>query len=235
MGREEFEVLNGGILRRKSKRNMGLFIDGTGLDRATRRIERKVDMSRLVASLTAGATLEVARYYTLVPYEDDARQLAFLDAVSRAGIEVVTKRLPPKGVKRQVSVDVHMATDIVSFCCGVVGSQAENSSRMECREQKVANGKSVEAFASDQKIIPLSNGQNQGNLKNGDSNGESHGLKRVISVLCPSRELTYAIYVAKNLGTETSLVDFGLYGTTDGWVGVDRWVDISSSETIWRS
>src|SRR5215475_2226186 len=99
MGRDELELLKGGIVKRKIKRHMGLFIDATGLDRATRRLERKVDLSRLVQGITSGAKLEIARYYALIPYEDDARQFAFLDAVERAGVEVVTKRLPPKGVK----------------------------------------------------------------------------------------------------------------------------------------
>mgnify|MGYP003587120936 FL=1 len=30
------------------------------------------------------------------------------------------------------------------------------------------------------------------------------------------------------------MADFGLYGQTDGWKGVDKWVDLSTSETIWR-
>src|SRR5690606_8296126 len=52
------------------------------------------------------------------PYEDDSRQRAFLDAVRRAGLQVVVKRLPPKGITRQVSVEVEMASDIVAFGLG---------------------------------------------------------------------------------------------------------------------
>ncbi len=207
MGREELEVLKGGVVRRKTKRRLGLFINGTGLDRATRRLERKVDLSRLVKGITSGVKLEVARYYTLVPYEDDARQLAFLDAIERAGLEVVTKRLPPKGVKRQVSMDVHMATDLLRFCSGQFVSSDV------AQEEAVAVNDSASSTTTSE---------------------NSGAIKRLATIVCPSRELSYAIYTAHELDAETSLCDFGLYGKSDGWSGVDRWVDLSTSETIWR-
>ena len=59
-------------------------------------------------------------------------------------------------------------------------------------------------------------------------------IRRVLTVVCPSRELSYALFMCNKMGVETSLADFGLYGTSDGWKGVDRWVDLSTSETIWR-
>ena len=208
MGREDLQVLKGGVVKRKTKRKIGLFIDAVGLDRATRRLDRKVDLSRLVSGLTSGIGVEVARYYCLIPYEDDARQLAFLDAVERAGVEVVTKRLPPKGVKRQVSMDVHMCCDLMKFSYGEFGAR-----RVQDKEAKVENAPqqatSIETVAE-------------------------RKVKRLATIVCPSRELSYAIYNASQLGVETSLADFGLYGTSDGWKGVDRWVDLSTSETIWR-
>ena len=220
MGREELEILKGGVVKRKVKRRIGLFIDGIGLDRATRRLERKVDLSRLVSGLTSGLQIEVARYYTLVPYEDDARQFAFLDAVERAGLEVITKRLPPKGVKRQVSMDVHIATDVIGFSCGqiktIVGRQevGEVSAVSAAASAVAANGPApaiVQAPAA-----PIAE------------------VKRMCIVVCPSREISYALYGSHLLGAETTLSDFGLYGSSDGWKGVDRWIDLSTSETIWR-
>ena len=100
------------IIKRRQKRIYGVFIDGVGLDRATRRISRKVDISALVRGVTAGTPPTVARYYTIIPFEDDSRHRAFLDAVERAGLGVSVKRLPPIGVTRQVSVDVDMAATI---------------------------------------------------------------------------------------------------------------------------
>lgn len=217
MGREELEVLKGGIVKRKTKRRMGLFIDATGLDRATRRLERKVDLSRLVSGLTSGIKLEVARYYCLIPYEDDARQFAFLDAVERAGIEVVTKRLPPKGVKRQVSMDVHMATDLLSFCFGQFEQTA--AAAEETEQKKVVGGDAVET-ADSQRIVA--------------KRAPSAQVKRIATVVCPSREMSYALYMGHQFDVEISLADFGLYGASDGWKGVDRWIDLSTSETIWR-
>jgi hypothetical protein len=213
MGREELEVIKRGIVKRRIKRRVGLFINGVGLDRATRRLEKKVDISRLVSGMTSGLELEVARYYTLVPYEDDARQLAFLDAVSRAGLEVITKRLPPKGVMRQVSMDVHMATDLINYCFGSFA--------------KIPN---VEAISDEQSKV-------EANTVNGSTSVISRPVeqtKRLASIVCPGRELSYAIFMANSQGVETTLGDFGLYGQSDGWSGVDHWVDLSTSETIWR-
>ena len=46
--------------------------------------------------------------------------------------------------------------------------------------------------------------------------------------------ISYALFTAYEIGTETVLADFGLYGASDGWKGVYRWIDLSTSETIWR-
>jgi hypothetical protein len=208
MGREELEIISKGIVRRKTKRRMGLFIDATGLDRATRRMERKIDLSRLVSGLCSGVQIEVARYYTLIPFEDDARQLAFLDAVERAGVEVITKRLPPKGVNRQVSMDVHMASDILNFAHGAFDVDANKEKSEE----------SVAVNDSPRIVSPRSPAQ----------------IKRVAISVCASRDLSYALLSAYEQGVETVLADFGHYGTSDGWKGVDRWIDLSNSETIWR-
>lgn len=219
MGRDELELLKGGIVKRKTRRHMGLFIDATGLDRATRRLDKKVDLSRLVKGLTSGLKLEVARYYSLIPFEDDARQFAFLDAVERAGVEVITKRLPPKGVKRQVSMDVHVATDMIAFAYGNFAQQVET-----LETKAVANGAApmTMAVTSEEEVAAVT------------PEPKVKDIRRCITVVCPSRELTYAIYMCNKLGIETSLADFGLYGQSDGWKGVDRWVDLSTSETIWR-
>ncbi len=207
MGREEFQLLKEGVVKRKVKRRLGLFIDGLGLDRATRRLDRKVDLSRLVAGLTSGMQPEVARYYTLIPNEDDARQFAFLDAVERAGLEVVVKRLPPKGVKRQVSMDVHIAADLIAFGYGHFEISASEEA-----EKQVANG-------------PVATGEKKPKLP----------IKRMANIVCPSREVAYGIFMCNQFGVETSLSDFGQYGTSKGgWKGVERWVDLSTSETIWR-
>jgi hypothetical protein len=193
MGREDFEQLGKGIVRRKSRRIVGLFIDGIGLDRATRRLDRKVDLPRLVKGVTSNAKLEVARYYTLIPHEDDARQFAFLDAVERSGLEVVVKRLLPIGVKRQVSVDIHIGVDLMAFAQGFFHKSTEEEETTE------------------------------------------RDIKRSAVIVCPSRELSYGIYMVSQVGVETSLADFGQYGSSsDGWKGVDRWIDLSTSETIWR-
>lgn len=226
MGREELEVLKGGVVKRKTKRRIGLFIDATGLDRATRRLDKKVDLARLVQGLTSGIQIEVARYYSLIPFEDDARQFAFLDAVERAGVEVITKRLPPKGVKRQVSMDVHMAADLIGFCYGNFEKKAEQVNANGTHSKGEQNGNGMHTTAS-----------TEGNLAIAPAplvQEKRENIRRSAIVVCPSRELSYAIYMCNSLNVETTLADFGLYGSSDGWKGVDKWVDLSTSETIWR-
>lgn len=208
MGRDGIEMLSQGVVRRRTKRVMGVFVDATGLDRATRRIGKRIDLGRLVTGLGQGLKLEVGKYYVLIPHEDDARQLAYLDAVERAGLEVITKRLPPKGVNRHVSMDVHMAVDMINFCHGAQAIAGEN---LEIKSQ--ANGPDIVTSEASQ---------------------VSREVRRAITVVCPSRELSYALYTCNQLGADVTLADFGLFGSSDGWKGVDRWIDLSTSETIWR-
>ncbi len=223
MGREEYQMLGGGVVKRKAKRRIGLFIDGVGLDRATRRVDRKVDLSKLVRGLTQGLQPEVARYYTLVPNEDDSRQFSFLDAVERAGLEVIVKRLPPKGVKRQVSMDVHIAADLISFGYGYFDKHTEEESD---KSAAIAAGSAADPASVVEAPARVLDAQGNPLI--------NQNVKRLATVVCPSREISYAMFLCHTLSVETSLADFGLYGTSDGWKGVDRWVDLSTSEMIWR-
>jgi hypothetical protein len=213
MPREEFEVLESGVMKRKSRRIMGLFIDAGGLDRATRRLERKVDIGALVAGLSSGLKIEIARYYCLIPYEDDARQLAYLEAVEKAGIEVLVKRLPPKGVKRMVSMDVHIACDLLRFAFDCFNPDTKKSDSEKSDTEKIVSVDTTDP-------LPPS---------------KQSKIKKLATCVCPSRELGYALSQCRKLGVEISLADFGLYATSDTWEGgVDNWVDLSTSETIWR-
>lgn len=218
------EVGRKGIVRRTERRVIGLFIDGTGLDRATRRINRKVNISALIRGVTSGLSPVVARYYTLIPYEDDSRQRAFLDAMTRTGLQVIVKRLPPKGVTRQVSVDVEMASDIIAFAQGhtnfsslgqYVGSESHQNGMFQGENNsEVQPGAEPSAAAE--------NGSRGGNIA------------RVVTVVCPSRDLSYPIALAKELKVDTVTADFGQFNTGDVLKSAAKWIDLSDSETIWR-
>lgn len=208
------EKLDKGKFRRKIKKTLAIFIDGVGLDRATRRLARKVDLTKFVQGLSEGTTPEFAKYYTLVPHEDDARQIAFLEAVERSGLSVSIKRLPPKGVKRAVSMDVHIATDLLLFA---TGSKIDSESSGIVTTTNSNSAQEADAANDSSIVSPSSTWQ----------------TVRSAVLVCPNRELTYAIHHCKQLGIQTSLADFGLYGTSDGWKGIDRWIDLSTSETIW--
>ncbi len=105
-------------MKRSTSREIGVFVDGISLDRAAKRERRRVDFSALLAGVCEGLNPTIAKYYTVIPYEDDSRHRSYLDAVKDAGFEVIVKRLPPKGIDRQVSTDVEMTTDLVSFANG---------------------------------------------------------------------------------------------------------------------
>lgn len=112
------------IIRRSGDRNIGVFIDGVSLDRATRKIGRRIQWKSFKDSLSQGRKMVLANYYTVIPFEDDARQHSFLDAVERDGINVNIKRLPPKGIDRQVTADVEIATDLCNFALSTDNARA---------------------------------------------------------------------------------------------------------------
>lgn len=223
----KYEELGKGKVKRTQRRTIGLFIDGTGLDRATRRINRKVDMSALVKGVTSGLSPVVARYYTLIPYEDDSRQRAFLDAVTRAGLAVIVKRLPPKGITRQVSVDVEMAADIVAFALG--------HSRFSTLSEYFPG--MLDGNASPVMSAPKSNGSSAEKPTVPEESTETSTKSneaRIVTVVCPSRDLAYPISLVKELGVDTVSADFGNFVGSDVLKSAAKWIDLSDSETIWR-
>ena len=235
-----FAHIGKGIVKRTSKRVLGLFIDGTGLDRATRRISRKVDMAALVRGVTSGIPPVVARYYTLIPFEDDSRQRSFLDAVARAQLSVVVKRLPPKGVTRQVSVDVEMASDIVAFARGhsAFSSLSEYQSPQEApAENRHTIPLRIGTYRTAEPSAPPAESAPRPAAVSADSAAADPAPareERVIVVVCPSRDLSYPIALAKELAVDTVTADFGQFNTGDILKSAAKWIDLSDSETIWR-
>jgi hypothetical protein len=229
-----YEEVAKGVVKRRQARAVGLFIDGTGLDRATRRLNRRVDLSALVRGVTSGLTPVVARYYTLIPYEDDSRQRAFLDAVARAGLSVIVKRLPPKGVNRQVGVDVEMGADMIAFALG----HARFSSLSQYHGADIPDtGTTTSA------VMPLTKHRNRpiaGELATPAETPEAGGaptegeVSRIVTVVCPSRDLSYPLAMIKEFGVDTVSADFGQFNAGDLLKSAAKWIDLSDSETIWR-
>lgn len=198
------------VTLRRSPKIVGVFVDGTGLDRASRRLKRKVSIASLVKGVSGGLTPAFARYYTIVPFEDDSRHRSFLDAVYRAGMSVVAKRLPPKGVTRQVTIDVEMATDLISFGLGTLNNEDLNSEKIEMRLS--------ENPAPDESAANSAEGL----------------VKRVAVVVCPSRELAYPISFLRKISVETTSADFAQFAGKDLLKSAANWIDLSDSETIWQ-
>jgi len=57
---------------------------------------------------------------------------------------------------------------------------------------------------------------------------------RIVTVVCPSRDLAYPISLVKELGVDTVTADFGQFNTGDLLKSAAKWIDLSDSETIWR-
>jgi hypothetical protein len=200
------------VVKRREKKILGIFIDGPALDRAARRMGRKIELSSLLQGVASGITPTVARYYTLIPYEDDSRHRAFLDAVRSAGFRVIVKRLPPKGITRQVTVDVEMAADIVAFGLGHSSFSELSDYHPETVEPRAAPADG-EPPEEEKQVIPV---------------------KRIATVVCPSRELAYPLSLIRELGVDTASADFGKFNTGDILKSAAKWIDLSDSETIWR-
>lgn len=237
MGRAKQKVEEKLIVKRSVHRVFGLFIDGIGLDRATRRLNRRVDIGALARGVTSGITPTVARYYTLIPHEDDSRHHAFLDAVSRAGFQVVVKRLPPKGVNRQVSIDPEMAADMVAFSLGhsnfsSLGSYTELEEKTEePRMSRIFPG--APRLNTHAAPIPEEPAEEETQSDDPDS-GEGQRIQKVMVVVCPSRDLIYPISLVKEFGADTVTADFSFSHRDDVLKSAAKWIDLSNSETIWK-
>ncbi len=208
------------IVKRVDNREYSIFIDGVALDRACRRLNKKVNYEALVKSLCVGNQPDVARYYTLLPVEDDARQSAFYDAIARAGLDVVKKRLPPKTLNKQVSTEIEMACDILAT---VLGRQDACKASLE-----IASGN----YSVVSKHSKLTGNSQEKPSKAAD---DSKPVQKVIVTVCVSKEVSYALNICRHLGAETINADFGQIMGRDILRGAEKWVDLSFSETIWKA
>lgn len=209
------------VVRRSERRVVGVFIDGVGLDRAARRLNRKVDFAKLVKGVCSGLKPIVTRYYTIIPNEDDARQLSFLDAAHRSGLDIVVKRLPPKNVTKQVTIEIEMAADILAFAAGL-------------NEFAPATGYLPEEFERARELLGESMTQRSDSSSQSEPSEDLADIKdakRIITVICPSRDTAYPIALARELGADTVAADFASGGNV--LKAASNWIDLSTSETIW--
>lgn len=231
------------IVRRKVDKLFGIFIDGVELDRASKRMKRKIDFASLLKSLSAGQTPTIARYYTLLPQEDDSRHSAFLEAVAGTGLTVLSKRLPPKGITKQVSIAVEMAADMISFSLAREDFK-DMSSQTSSGPFSIKPGKDTTANAnvksenrggtlvSPHKPIDSEVETEEGNAAN--PRAFNPDLKIKIIVVCPSKELSYPLGLCNYFGATTVSADFGKYTGNDSLKSAGEWIDLENSETIWK-
>ncbi|NMC62176.1 MAG: NYN domain-containing protein [SAR324 cluster bacterium] len=223
------------VIKRRERRIIGLFIDGINLDRATKRLQRKIALTSLVQSLSMGGELAVCRYYTVIPNEDDARQLAFLDAVSRAGLTVLLKRLPPIGSTRKVSTNLEMASDITAFALGCSKFCEEYVYRPADKRKEPSRPQSF-VSSSRLSINPRILGNTDKSLEKGSTlpTDKDTLIKRIAIIVCPEQELAYPISLANELGVDTVTADFSNPRARNIMKSSAKWIDLSTSESIWR-
>ncbi len=155
--------------------------------------------------LSEGSTPIVIRYYTILPYEDDSRHHAFLDAVEHAGFSVVVKRSYLR-VLNGKDKDVEMATDIMAFALG-------------------------------QNVLPvgsLEGGQMAPFEKTVAETNETKPTMRSVTIVCPSREITYPLSLLKEYGVDSVSVDFSELTKKNALKSASKFMDLSGSTTIWK-
>ena len=167
------------VVKRKSA-IVSIFVDGVSLDRAASRLNRKIDLSKLLKSLSMGKIPEVARYYTIIPNTDDSRHHSYLDAIHKAGFQVIVKRLPPKTVSKQINIYPEMCADIVAYSMG--HTNFSELSRYYPNREIITDDKAKKV--------------------------DTAGQKKSITVVCPSYDLGYTISLVKEFGVDTISADF---------------------------
>lgn len=214
-GKESFHKVKKGVVKRSQRRVIGVFIDGVGLDRATKRLNKRVDFASLIRGISGGLEPTVCRYYTIIPYEDDSRQNGFLDAIYKVGLDVVLKRLPPKGVDRQATIDIELAADIIAFTRGHNRFSAESIYLPEEHKDILAKFEPQKPSAE-------------------ETPSGSEDIQRVVITVCPSRDLAYAIQLANELGADTVTADFATHHGGNVLKSASKFIDLSDSNTIWK-
>jgi hypothetical protein len=188
-------------VRREQTHSIGVFLDGVSLDRAARRLNKKVDWKLLVKVVSEGRIPKLLRYYTVIPHEDDARHHSFLGAVEGAGFQVIVKRLPPKGVNRNVTIDLEMASDVVAFGLGLSDLPANNEGSHDLR----------------------------GDSKLSESGAARTLEKSEIILICPPNDLEYPLRLIANRDAKITVVDFKGSGTSELIKVSSKWMDLSDA------
>jgi hypothetical protein len=178
--------------------------------------------------------------------------------VSRAGLTVLVKRLPPKGVTRQVSIDVELAADIIAFALGHFKFSDLGEYKTEANAPRGSALPTAAPFMRMQRPGAAAHAKEAPKSTNGHEKKVPDAIleavppvmspeeaaaaiaqankkeKRMITLVCPSRDVSYAIALANELGVETTTADFGQFNTGDILKSAHKWIDLSDSETIWK-
>jgi hypothetical protein len=128
-----------------------------------------------------------------------------------------------------------MASDIVAFSLGLSSFSKENEylpAEMQAMKSIALGGAPGRSSRTidPESIAPVE--KPSGPLLQIDTT--SSDTRRSIVVVCPSRELSYPLVMAKDLGAETTTADFSQFTGANILKSAQKWIDLSGSETIWK-
>lgn len=92
-------------------------------------------------------------------------------------------------------------------------------------------------FAQSPELHDISLRGGQGGEAAGTDGAEedTREVRRCITVVCPSRELAYPLWLSKQVGVDTTTADFSKFASGDFMRTATKWMDLSDSQTIWVS
>jgi hypothetical protein len=213
-----------GILRKAKNREIGIFVDGVNLDRVCKRLGKRISLSALVQKLSTGGECLTARYYTLIPNEDDSRQRAFLDVVRQSGLSPCVKRLPPPDFEKQISIDVEMSNDILAFGLG-----AEEILAHAELHYGLSTPLPSKKSQSEDPLPSEEDSHDESSLENSTENN----AKRIIYVVCPNKEICYPFRLLRSENVTTVVADFSSGRRDDIIALASEFIDLSEESNLW--
>jgi hypothetical protein len=134
-----------------------------------------------------------------------------------------------------VSTDIEMASDIVAFSLGLSSFSKENEylpAELEAAKH-YANTSPAAASAPTLDPATLQTATRTGGPLLHIDNA-TPDTRRSVVVICPTRDLSYPMSLAKHLGADTTTADFSQFAGSNVLKSAAKWIDLSGSETIWK-
>ena len=127
-----------------------------------------------------------------------------------------------------------MAADIIAFARGFhnFSDYSTYKSEEEVRSAGILSLNRFKKPNNTSQYAPLTRQETAGTET--ETTGNNTTEKRIVTIVCPSRDLSYPVSLVKEMGVDTITADFGQFNNSDLLKSAAKWIDLSDSETIWR-